>query len=180
MLPTSFSPAHAFFRSCPDIKNGKSCNNAIYLQSKVGRRVTFDTRLGFRDGGSCGVIQNVVLITFYRIDEHGRRTALFNCDSFLPYCRAYFECSSNQNCDTWIWNRFNITYFRALVPQTTDGYFHYRDKYDFMLVLDNLSPSDAGKYEYVVDLRDAAGNRATSISRMFQLKVTTLQPHRYY
>ena len=68
-MPPCFSSAHAFFRSCPETRNGKDCNNKRYLQSAVNSFATFDTRLGFRNGGSCSIKQGVSSFQFIQLGE---------------------------------------------------------------------------------------------------------------
>lgn len=145
-----FSLAHAFFKSCPDDTNGRDCSTTKQLQQKVNGSVAFDTRLGYRDGGSCNIKQEVRYLALKKIEEGGNSEQVYFCPNFVAFY-ASFNCSSN--------SRFKVSY-------------QGRDKFDFQLTLSDLSISDSGQYRLEVSLFDAERNGALLINRTFDLKVT--------
>lgn len=142
----SLHAGHAFFKSCPDSKNGKNCSNTKYLESQLSSSIIFDTRLGFRDGGLCGIKQDVRSLSLQK-DGERKRYQVYYCNGSAEISR----CSNN--------SRFNISY-------------QCRDQFDFQLTLSNLSFSDAGLYTLEVELYGAKGSlKYIKITRMFNLTV---------
>ena len=144
-MPPCFSSAHAFFRSCPETTNGKDCNNKRYLQSEFKSFATFDTRLGFRNGGSCGIKQRVSSFQFIQLGESNRN--------------LLYSCSNQPSNHCYNSSRVSVSY-------------HGKDNYNIKLTLNDLLFSDSGQYELRVVL---TGNRqppqSVSITRKFVLSV---------
>lgn len=102
----------------------------------------FDTRLAYRNGGSCGIKQEVRILYLLKQGE-----VVFMCKENDLYC------FSN--------NRFHVLY-------------QGRDKFDFQLILSNLSHFDAAEYILEVDLYDNRQSLASArISMVFLLNITT-------
>ena len=144
-MPPCFSSAQAFFRSCPETRNGKDCNNKRYLQSAVNSFATFDTRLGFRNGGSCGIKQRVSSFQFIQLGE-SNSNLLYSC----------FNGPSNLCHNS---SRVSISY-------------HGKDNYDIKLTLSDLLFSDSRRYELRVLLTSHnQPPQSVSITRKFVLSV---------
>ena len=144
-MPPCFSSAHAFFRSCPDTRNGNDCKYTRYLQSAVNSFVTFDTRLGFRNGGSCGNKQRVSSFQFIQLGGSN--------SNLLYYCSN----GPSNLCHNS--SRVSISY-------------HGKDNYDIKLMLIDLLFSDSGRYELRVVLTDNRLSRlSVPITRKFVLSV---------
>ncbi len=144
-MPPCFSSAHAFFRSCPETRNGKDCNNKRYLQSAVNSFATFDTRLGFRNGGSCSIKQRVSSFQFIQLGES---------NSNLLY-----SCSNGP---------INLCHNSSRVSVS----YHGKDNYDVKLTLNDLLLSDSGRYELRVVLTgNGQAPQSIPITRKFVLSV---------
>ncbi len=141
----SFSSGHAFFKSCPESRNGKNCTTTKVLQSEIGSNVMFDTSLGHRNGGSCGVKQRIAEVELWKVLE-GKVLKLYRCRVMSSYCPNS--------------TRISISY-------------HSKDKSYFLLNLINVKDSDAGEYEARIRLMDYHNivTHSVTITRMFQLMV---------
>ena len=126
MMLFSFFPAHVFFQTCPEAENGLNCDSVHFLSSYYGRIALFSgLRLGYRNGGQCGIRQDVFGLRLLK--SGSTRNVVYSCTGGAN--TSY--CSNN--------NRFRISY-------------QGRDKYNFQIVLMNISNSDRGLYILEVNI----------------------------
>lgn len=123
----------------------ESCETATDLQAEVGRSVEFDTRIEFRNGGSCGERQNVRLMFLNKVMETGEIETQFICSNLGSF-------GNNPICDN-----------RSRVSVSFQG----TSKYDIKLSLNGLTEADAGRYQVRVDLDDIVGGKRISIYKNF-------------
>ena len=147
----SFYSDHVFFKSCPDSQNGYNCDTKEVLGSPVQRNITFDTRLRYRNGGPCGINQDVLDLRLLKLG--GTNNVVYNCTSSanISYCLND--------------SRFKISY-------------QGRDKYDFQIILSNLTYSDTGLYKLEIAISRYRSHegwelRPTVINQMFDLTITS-------
>ena len=121
-----FFSAHVFFQTCPEAENGLNCDPVPFVSSLFGRSALFySLRLGYRNGGQCGIRQDVFGLRLLKLGF--TRSVVYSCTGGAN--NSY--CSNN--------SRFRISY-------------QGRDKYNFQIVLMNISNSDRGLYILEVNI----------------------------
>ena len=113
------------------------------MKSEVGGSIRFDTRLGHRDGGSCGFKQTVKGFELFKVQDDAGINKLYRC---FRICRNT--------------SRISTYHIRS-------------DRSDFYVTLNDLRLSDAGKYEAHMILYDNRFFLQTlTITRKYELLFT--------
>jgi hypothetical protein len=122
---------------------------ATNLLAEEGGAVEFDTRVGPRNGGGCGVMQRVRRMIFRKMESG----VLFFCSNQGPFANEY--CSNS--------TRVTVT-------------FQGPSKYDFKLRLDNISMDDVGRYQVEVELDGLFGMGGRVADPIYKEFLVALKP----
>lgn len=148
-----YHTGQAYFNSCPaapqveaPVDPASACSGVIPLTRETGDDVNFDTRVEYRNGGSCGVEQSIRLMILRQLGS----------ETVTHYICSNLGSNSRNPCS----NRTRVSVM-----------YHGGNKYDITLRLHNVKESDSGMYEVSVDLNDAYGGRRTTIIKTFELSV---------
>lgn len=143
-----FSSGNVFIKSCPDSNYRRTCSTREYLRSPVSSSILFDTRLGYRNGGSCGIEQDIRSLKLQKLEGVGtsNKKQVYCCNGYaaFPYCS-------------------NISRFSVSNQGT--------HKFDFQIMLSNLSLSDAGIYILEVEMFALGSLDLITTRKIFELTV---------
>ena len=113
------------------------------MKSDVGSSIKFDARLGYRDGGSCGIKQTVKRFELFKVQDDAGIDKLYGCSRI---------CHNTSRISTY--------HIRS-------------DRSEFYVTLNDLRLSDAGKYEAHMILYDNRFFLQTlTLTRKYELQIT--------